>query len=111
MSNFFRGLSRTFLRRTKTVSTHGRRAAAGTLSGAGVVFSFAEADVKRPEHPVQWPKPETLSPEYLIRQACTLSSDQVPVLPKTMFPILHIFVSFSCKCGSKITNLYKSLAY
>ena len=50
--------------------------------GTSVVYTFNEEAVKRPEKPIEFPKLENLTTEYLIRQACAVSSDQVLVKQK-----------------------------
>ena len=46
--------------------------------GTGMVYKFnEEEEVKRPDGPIEFPKLENLTSEFLIRQSCALSSDQV----------------------------------
>ena len=47
------------------------------LIGSGVVYSFSEPELPRLENPITFPKLEKLSPDFLIRQACALSAEQV----------------------------------
>jgi hypothetical protein len=79
----FRFLSQSFWSRSRNF---GR-----VLIGSSLVFNFEEEEIKKPVKPIEFPKLENLTTEFLIKQACALSANQVKKSAK-----INCFVAEHC---------------
>lgn len=79
----FRFLSQSFWSRSRN---YGR-----VLIGSSLVFNFEEEEIKKPVKPIEFPKLENLTTEFLIKQACALSANQVKKSAK-----INCFVAEHC---------------
>lgn len=80
------------------------------LAASVVRYTFNDDDdkVSKPEKPILFPAQDQLTPEFLIRQSCTLSSQQAHLIAMLTVNALEDSINSLSQSISELANLFES---